>query len=153
MIRLGLSAVGLVAMLVAAVPAARAQDFPTRQVTIVVGLAPGGITDISARIYADALSKGLGQRVVVENRQGAGGAVGAAAVQNAPARRPYGADLFRLAAHGGAGDGGVQPYEPLKGFAPVTLLFHLATLVTVPAELPAKDLAGLFALGNRREGR
>jgi len=44
------------------------------------------------------------------------------------------------------------PYEPLKGFAPVTLLFNLATLVTVPAELPAKDLAGLFALGKAKPG-
>ena len=50
-----------------------------------VGLAPGGITDVTSRIYADALSKITGQRVVVENKQGAGGAVGAAAVQNARA--------------------------------------------------------------------
>jgi tripartite-type tricarboxylate transporter receptor subunit TctC len=44
------------------------------------------------------------------------------------------------------------PYEPLKGFAPVTLLFNLATLVTVPGELPAKDLAGLFAIGKAKPG-
>ncbi len=152
MIRLGLSAIGLVAMLVAAVSSARAQDFPTRQVTIVVGLAPGGITDISARIYADALSKGLGQRVVVENRQGAGGAVGAAAVQNAP---PDGHTvlIFSGSQHMAVpAMAASAPYEPLKGFAPVTLLFNLATLVTVPAELPAKDLAALFALGKSKPG-
>ena len=152
MIRLGLSAIGLVAMLVAAVSSARAQDFPTRQVTIVVGLAPGGITDISARIYADALSKGLGQRVVVENRQGAGGAVGAAAVQNAP---PDGHTvlIFSGSQHMAVpAMAASAPYEPLKGFAPVTLLFNLATLVTVPAELPAKDLAALFALGKGKPG-
>jgi tripartite-type tricarboxylate transporter receptor subunit TctC len=152
MIRLGLGTIGLLVTLVAAVPAARAQDFPNRQVTIVVGLAPGGITDISARIYADALSKGLGQRVVVENRQGAGGAVGAAAVQNAPA------DGHTVLIFSGSQHMAVPamaasaPYEPLKGFAPVTLLFNLATLVTVPAELPAKDLAGLFALGKAKPG-
>jgi tripartite-type tricarboxylate transporter receptor subunit TctC len=152
MTRPGLSIIGLVATLVAAVPAARAQDFPSRQVTIVVGLAPGGITDISARIYADALSKGLGQRVVVENRQGAGGAVGAAAVQNAPP------DGHTVLVFSGSQHMAVPamaasaPYEPLKGFAPVTLLFHLATLVTVPAELPAQDLAGLFELGKTKPG-
>lgn len=152
MIRLGLCTIGLLVTLVAAVPAARAQDFPNRQVTIVVGLAPGGITDISARIYADALSKGLGQRVVVENRQGAGGAVGAAAVQNAPS------DGHTVLIFSGSQHMAVPamaasaPYEPLKGFAPVTLLFNLATLVTVPAELPAKDLAGLFALGKAKPG-
>jgi tripartite-type tricarboxylate transporter receptor subunit TctC len=152
MIGPGLFALGLVAMLVAAVPAARAQDFPSRQVTIVVGLAPGGITDISARIYADALSKGLGQRVVVENRQGAGGAVGAAAVQNAP---PDGHTvlIFSGSQHMAVpAMAASAPYEPLKGFAPVTLLFNLATLVTVPAELPAKDLAELFALGKAKPG-
>jgi tripartite-type tricarboxylate transporter receptor subunit TctC len=152
MIRLGLGTIGLLVTLVAAVPAARAQDFPSRQVTIVVGLAPGGITDISARIYADALSKGLGQRVVVENRQGAGGAVGAAAVQNAP---PDGHTvlIFSGSQHMAVpAMAASAPYEPLKGFAPVTLLFNLATLVTVPAELPAKDLAGLFALGKAKPG-
>jgi tripartite-type tricarboxylate transporter receptor subunit TctC len=152
MIRLGVGTIGLLVTLVAAVPAARAQDFPNRQVTIVVGLAPGGITDISARIYADALSKGLGQRVVVENRQGAGGAVGAAAVQNAP---PDGHTvlIFSGSQHMAVpAMAASAPYEPLKGFAPVTLLFNLATLVTVPAELPAKDLAGLFAIGKAKPG-
>jgi tripartite-type tricarboxylate transporter receptor subunit TctC len=152
MIKSGLRAAALLAMLIAAVSVAPAQDFPNRQLTIVVGLAPGGITDISARIYADALSKGLGQRVVVENRQGAGGAVGAAAVQNAP---PDGHTvlIFSGSQHMAVpAMAASAPYEPLKGFAPVTLLFNLATLVTVPAELPAKDLAELFALGKAKPG-
>src|SRR5687767_1188888 len=79
----GIAALALAAAGAFAAPQAGAQDFPNRQITIVVGLAPGGITDVTSRIYADALSKITGQRVVVENKQGAGGAVGAAAVQNA----------------------------------------------------------------------
>jgi tripartite-type tricarboxylate transporter receptor subunit TctC len=133
-------------------PAARAQDFPTRPITIVVGLAPGGITDITARIYADALAKGVGQRVVVENRQGAGGAVGAAAVQNAP---PDGHTvlIFSGSQHMAVpAMAATTPYEPLKGFAPVTLLFHLATLITVPDALPVKTLADLFAYGKSKPG-
>src|SRR5437016_3413308 len=51
------------------VAAARAQDFSSRPITVVVGLAPGGITDVTARLYAEAVSKNIGQRIVVENRQ------------------------------------------------------------------------------------
>src|SRR6516164_2219041 len=70
-------------IVVASPGAATAQDYPNRPVTLLVGLAPGGITDITARIYAEAAAKVLGQRVVVENRAGAGGGVAAAAVQSA----------------------------------------------------------------------
>ena len=140
------------AVLAMAGPAAQAQDFPNRQITIVVGLAPGGITDVTARIYADALSKGIGQRVVVENRQGAGGAVGAAAVQNAP---PDGHTvlIFSGSQHMAVpAMAATAPYEPLKGFAPVSLLFHLATLITVPDALPVKTLPELFAYGKSKPG-
>ena len=152
MIRQGLAGLALMAALAGSNPAAQAQDFPNRPITIVVGLAPGGITDVTARIYADALSKSIGQRVVVENRQGAGGAVGAAAVQNAT---PDGHTvlIFSGSQHVAVpAMASTAPYEPLKGFAPVTLLFHLATLVTVPAELPPKNLAELFALGKTKPG-
>jgi len=132
--------------------AAQAQDFPNKPITIVVGLAPGGVTDVTARVYADALSKITGQRVVVENRQGAGGAVGAAAVQNAA---PDGTTLlvFSGSQHVAVpAMAASAPYEPIKGFAPVTLLFDLTTLVTVPAELPAKTLAELWELGKKKPG-
>jgi tripartite-type tricarboxylate transporter receptor subunit TctC len=131
---------------------AKAQDFPNRPITIVVGLAPGGITDVTARVYAEALSRGIGQRVVVENRQGAGGAVGAASVQNAA---PDGHTLlvFSGSQHVAVpAMAATAPYEPIKGFAPVSLLFHLATIVSVPTALPAKTLAELFALGKTKAG-
>jgi tripartite-type tricarboxylate transporter receptor subunit TctC len=131
---------------------AEAQDFPNRPITIVVGLAPGGITDVTARIYAEALSKVVGQRVLVENRQGAGGAVGAAAVQNA-APDGYTVLIFSGAQHVAVpAMAASAPYEPVKGFAPVSLLFHLATIITVPTGLPAKNLNELWALGKSKPG-
>jgi tripartite-type tricarboxylate transporter receptor subunit TctC len=129
-----------------------ADDFPSRQITIVVGLAPGGITDVTARIYADALAQITGQRVVVENRQGAGGAVGAAAVQNA-ASDGYTVLVFSGSQHVAVpAMAASAPYDPIKGFAPISILFDLTTLVTVPDPLPAKDLAGLWALGKSKPG-
>jgi tripartite-type tricarboxylate transporter receptor subunit TctC len=66
-----------------AVPAL-AQEFPARPISIIVGVAPGGITDVSTRIYADAVARSIGQKIVVENRPVGGGTVAAVAVQNAP---------------------------------------------------------------------
>jgi tripartite-type tricarboxylate transporter receptor subunit TctC len=89
---------------------------------------------------------------VVENRQGAGGAIGAAAVQNAP---PDGHTVLIFSGSQHMAVPAIQataPYDPLKGFAPVTLLFHIATLISVPTELPAKDLAGLWEYGKKKPG-
>ncbi len=140
-----------IAMVLSGLPAT-AQDFPSKPMTIVVGLAPGGITDVTARIYAEALSKITGQRVLVENRQGAGGAVGAAAVQNATPDG-YTVLIFSGSQHVAVpAMAASAPYEPLKGFAPVSLLFNLATLISVPTELPAKNLAELWEIGKKKPG-
>src|SRR5207253_11120798 len=77
----GLAIVALAFGLVA--PAA-ADDFPSKPITFMVGLAPGGITDVTARLYAEVLARNTGQRVTIENRPAAAGALAAAAVQNAP---------------------------------------------------------------------
>ena len=152
MIGRGLLGLALAAVLALPGSQAEAQEFPSRQITIVVGLAPGGITDVTSRIYAEALSKVTGQRVIVENRQGAGGAVGAAAVQNA-APDGYTVLVFSGSQHVAVpAMSATAPYEPIKGFAPITLLFDLTTLVAVPANLPAKNLAELWELGKKKPG-
>ena len=131
--------------------AARAQDFPNRQITIMVGLAAGGITDVTARLYAEAVSASIGQRILIENRQGAGGAVAAAAIQNAP---PDGYTLLVFSGSQHAAVPAVQsaPYDPVKGFQPITLLFNLAALVAVPVTSPANTVAELLEYGRKKDG-
>ena len=87
---------------------AHAQSFPNKPITLMVGLAAGGITDVTARLYAEAVSKNIGQRVIVENRTGAGGAVAAATVQIAPPDGYTPAGVLRLATCDRAGG---QPGE------------------------------------------
>ena len=149
LIRFG-AVLGLIATSAAAGPAS-AQDFPTRPITVMVGLAPGGITDVTARLYAEAVSASIGQRILIENRQGAGGAVAAAAVQNAA---PDGYTLLVFSGSQHAAVPAVQsaPYDPVKGFQSVTLLFDLAAFVTVPVTSPANSMAELLAYGKKKPG-
>jgi tripartite-type tricarboxylate transporter receptor subunit TctC len=140
------------ALLTAAAPRpAAADDFPTRPITVMVGLAPGGITDVTARLYSEMVARNTGQRVTVENRPGAGGAVAAAAVQKAA---PDGTMLlvFSGSQHATVAAMGSAPYDPVAGFSFVTLLFDSVVVLAVPAGSPAKTLAELFALGRGRPG-
>ena len=130
---------------------AQAQDYPNRPITLLVGLAAGGITDITARLYAEAASKISGQRITVENRTGAGGGVAAAAVQNAT---PDGHTLlvFSGSQHATIPASGNAPYEPVKGFSAVTFLFNSVVVLTVPADSPVKTMAELHDLGRKKPG-
>jgi tripartite-type tricarboxylate transporter receptor subunit TctC len=130
---------------------AQAQDFPSRPITLMVGLAPGGITDITARLYADAVSKATGQRVTVENKTGAGGGVAAAAVQNAT---PDGYTLlvFSGSQHATVPAAGNATYEPVKGFAAVTFLFNSVVVLTVPTDSQAKTMKELHEIGRKKQG-
>jgi len=130
---------------------AQAQDYPTRPITLLVGLAAGGITDITARLYAEAASRIGGQRITVENRTGAGGGVAAAAVQNA-APDGYTLLVFSGSQHATIPASGNAPYEPVKGFSPVTFLFNSVVVLTVPADSAAKTMAELHDLGRKKPG-
>jgi tripartite-type tricarboxylate transporter receptor subunit TctC len=142
-----LTALGLVLM---AAPAP-AQTFPSRPITLMVGLAAGGITDVTARLYAEAVSRHIGQRIIVENRTGAGGAVAAAAVQNAPADG-HTLLVFSGSQHATIPAAGQANYDPVKGFAAVTFLFNSVVVLTVPADSPAKTLSELHDLGRKKPG-
>jgi tripartite-type tricarboxylate transporter receptor subunit TctC len=133
------------------VGAAQAQDFPARPITIIVGVAPGGITDVSTRIYADAVMKSTGQKIVVENRPVGGGTVAAVAVQNAA---PDGYTLLTITGSAHAAIPAMQPvgYDPVKGFTPVTLLFRMPVLLVVPHDSPVKSVAELLEVGRKRPG-
>ena len=130
---------------------AAAQDYPSRPISVMVGLAAGGITDVTARLYAEAVAKITGQRVTVENRTGAGGGVAAAAVQNAP---PDGHTLlvFSGSQHATVPAVGTATYEPVKGFSPITYLFNSVVVLTVPADSPVKTMKELHDWGRNKQG-
>jgi tripartite-type tricarboxylate transporter receptor subunit TctC len=130
---------------------AGAQDFPTRPITLIVGLGAGGGTDINARLYAEVISRSLGQRVIVENRPGAGGATAAAQVERAA---PDGYTLLVISGLQHAYSPVVQPgvYEPVKGFAPVSLIFDMVSMLTVPIDSPAQNTGELIELGRKKPG-
>lgn len=131
----------LAALAAAAVAPASAQaPFPSRQITLVVPFAAGGVTDIVARIIAQHLGSDLKQTIVVENRPGAGGNTGAAAVAKAD---PDGHTLLL------ASTGNIvinphlfkqMPLDPLVDLAPVALVADAPLVFAFPADFPAKDL-------------
>jgi len=145
------TAVTLVALLCAALSPAGADEPLNKPITIMVGLAPGGITDVTARLYAEIVGRNLGQRITIENRPAAAGALAAAAVQNAP---PDGSMLlvFSGSQHATVAAMGSAPYDPVKGFAFITVLFNSVVAFVVPPDSPAATLDELFELGRRKAG-
>lgn len=116
-----------------------AADFPTKAVTLVVPFPAGGTPDILARVLSDNLRKSLGQTVVVENRPGASGNIGAQAVARAPA------DGYTLlmCAFGCAVAPSLYkpaPYDIVKDFAPVTMLATVPSVLVVNPQVPANNL-------------
>ena len=130
---------------------AAAQEFPQRPITFVVGLGAGGGTDINTRIFAEAISRNMGQRIVVDNRTGAGGGVAAAYVQNAT---PDGHTLLVISGLQHAYLPATQSamYEPVKGFAPITTFFEMVSMLTVPADGPPKTIAEFIEYGRKKSG-
>jgi tripartite-type tricarboxylate transporter receptor subunit TctC len=119
---------------------------------LIVPFAPGGTTDTIARLVARELTKSLGQSVVVENRPGAGGLIGAEAALKLPA------DGYTLA-FGTISTLAVQPvvqkqpsYEPLKDFAPVTQIATLPYVLAAHPSLPAHSLQQLVKLARAKPG-
>ena len=141
----------LAAALALIAPAAPAQDYPAKPITLMVGLAAGGITDITARLYAEAVSKSIGQRVTIENKTGAGGGVAAAYVQNA-APDGYTLLVFSGSQHATVPAVSNASYEPVKGFSPITYLFNSVVVLTVPADSQAKTMAELHEWGRKKPG-
>src|SRR5262245_55741097 len=149
--QLGL-AVALIAML-AATAASRAQEYPTRPVTLVLGFAPGGPSDVMARIFGRKLEQVLGQPVVIENRSGAGGNIAAELVARAA---PDGYTL--LLANSGILAANVSLYkkinfDPVKDFAPIVLVGGQANVLVVHPSVPAQTLAELIAYAKANPGK
>ena len=146
---------GCVLCLLAGFPApvpAYAVDFPTKQMTLVVPFTPGGTTDILARELAGRLQADLGQAVIIDNRPGAGGALGAELVARAQA------DGHTLLM-GHIGTLALNPslypklsYDPVRHFAPVALVARVPNILVVNAKSPIGTLAELIAVAMAKPG-
>jgi tripartite-type tricarboxylate transporter receptor subunit TctC len=135
----------LAAMLLAAGFAHSEQNYPARQVRIIVPYPPGGPTDLIARLVAQRLGDRLGQSFVVENNAGASGAVGAGQVSHAA---PDGYTLLAV-----TNDFAVAsvtnknlPYDPIKDFAPITMISTSPSVVAVNPNVPATTMKELVEL-------
>ncbi len=146
-----IGATGLAA-LAAAGPGRAQPAWPTRPVRLIVAFAPGGFTDIAARILAERLSAGLGQQVVVDNRAGAGGIVGTeAAARSAP--DGYTLLMGTISTHAmNVGLYRSLPYDPLRDFAPVSRVATAPNLLVVHPSTGVADVAGLIARAKERPG-
>jgi tripartite-type tricarboxylate transporter receptor subunit TctC len=121
------------------VSTAAAADYPSQAIRVIVPFAPGGSTDIVARIVTQGMSEALGQPMVVENKGGAGGAIGAAEAARA---KPDGYTLSIATVSTMAVNAACRPkdlpYDPLKDFMPVTNFANVPNVIEVNPKFPAK---------------
>jgi tripartite-type tricarboxylate transporter receptor subunit TctC len=144
---------GLAAALLVAIGTVRAQDFPTRPITIVVPYQAGGTNDVIARPVAVQLSRILGQPVVIETKPGANGNVGADFVAKA---RPDGHTLLITPAGPLAINPWIyrtMPFDPMRDLAPITLAATVPNLLVVHPSVPAHSVAELIALARAKPGQ
>jgi tripartite-type tricarboxylate transporter receptor subunit TctC len=139
--------------LVAGANNAAAQNYPNRAITLVIPFAPGGSTSIVGRAIADKMSELLGEKVVVDNRPGAGGTVGTKAVAKS---EPDGYTLVL----GYTGTLAIGPslyksvgYDPRKDFAPIGLIGNAPNSLVVHPSFPAKTVAELIAYAKANPGK
>ena len=145
--RLSLTPLALLLMLCTAVAA---EPYPTRPVRLIIPFPAGGSNDVVGRLVASQLGEKLGQQVFVDNRAGAGGVIGTEAAANAP---PDGYTLLIVSiAHA------VNPalyklnYDPLKSFAPVSVLAKGPNVLAVNPGLPVNSVKELIALARQKPG-
>ena len=133
--------VALIAVLTSA-PAAAAENYPSRPITIVLGTTKGGISDVTTRIYAQAASKELGQ------------SIGIVASELTAKAAPDGYTLFVFSGAQNAALSAIQrvPYDATKLFAPVTPLFTMVNFLAVRSDSPAHSVSELLDWGRTKPG-
>jgi tripartite-type tricarboxylate transporter receptor subunit TctC len=134
-------------------PVLAQSDYPARPLRMIIGFPPGGSTDIIGRIVAQRLGDRLGQKVVVENRSGAGGTIGADAAAKAP---PDGYTLTIGTTSTHAVAPGVYTrlaYDPVKAFVPISLVAVTPYLFVVHPKVNAQNLREFVALARREPGK
>ena len=140
------------ALAVFATSGARAQTYPTRRVRLIVPNPPNGPPAIVAGIIAERLTQSLGQEFVVENLSGAGGNTGMAAAAKAPSDG-YTLLVVSTAFFVNPTLYGRVPYDPIKDFAPVTLISATPNVLTVNPSVPAQNIQQLISLLKANPGK
>jgi tripartite-type tricarboxylate transporter receptor subunit TctC len=132
--------------------AAQAQDYPSRPIRMVVPFAPGGGSDISARVLADGLSDALGQSIVVDNRPGAGSILGCDIVAKANPDG-YTTLLGNISMAFNTAIYKKLPYDAIKDFAPITLATDQPNILVAHPSLPAKSFTEFLSLASSQPGK
>jgi tripartite-type tricarboxylate transporter receptor subunit TctC len=139
-------------LLAASFGAAAAADYPVKPITLVVPFAAGGSNDIVARAIGKKLSAAWGQPVVIDNRAGAGGVIGAASVATAP---PDGHTLLLVSTTFtiNAAVKAKLPFDTVASFVPVAFVGRSPLLLAASSSLPADTVADLIALARQSPGK
>ncbi|MBC7778921.1 MAG: tripartite tricarboxylate transporter substrate binding protein [Proteobacteria bacterium] len=131
---------------------AHAQSYPDKPLRLVVPFPPGGAADIVARHFTTRLTEALGQQIVVDNRGGAGGIIGADNIARSPADGYHllfaSSSVLSINPHLGA----KAPYDTLKSFTPIVQIGHAPNVLTVHPSVPVKTVKELVALARAKPG-
>jgi len=141
------------ALLLALMAPSAAQDYPTRPIRMIIPFPPGGGSDVTGRVVAQALGERLGKQIIVDNRPGAGGVIGSEIAANAP-KDGYTLLMVSLAHT-------VNPwlydlngrYDPIKSFTPVAIIAASPVIMVVHPSVEAHSVADLLALAKAEPGK